>query len=33
MTVMAELRLGAAVELPDPVAFKLDTAELLDFLG
>ncbi|WP_447038729.1 Uma2 family endonuclease [Streptomyces sp. DSM 118878] len=32
-TDVHEVRLGAAVELPDPVAFKLDTAALLDFLG
>ncbi|MFC8130418.1 Uma2 family endonuclease [Streptomyces sp. NPDC057302] len=32
-TDVHELRLGSAVDLPDPVGFKLDTAELLDFLG
>ncbi|MGW6057108.1 Uma2 family endonuclease [Streptomyces sp. NPDC055189] len=32
-TDVHEMRLGAAVDLPDPVGFKLDTAELLDYLG
>ncbi|MFF1699244.1 Uma2 family endonuclease [Streptomyces sp. NPDC058257] len=32
-TDVHEMRLGATVDLPDPVGFKIDTAELLDYLG